>query len=73
MRGGGGESKEREGGEEGGGRRGEILILYKNTLELLVSGVLECIGVETAMCTPLYTTVLHYLTGNKASRLDPIS
>ena len=37
MRGRGGESKEREGREEGGGRRGEILILYKNTLELLVS------------------------------------
>ena len=46
---------------KGGGRRGEVLILYKNTLELLVSGVLECIEVEKATCAPLYTTVLHYI------------
>ena len=64
-----------------GGRReerGEEKYSYyiQNTLELLVSRVLECIEVETATCAPLYKTVLHYmgiLTGNKASRLDPIS
>ena len=55
MRGGGGESKEREGMEEGGGRRGEILILYKNMLELLVSRLLECIEVET-VCTPFHNS-----------------
>jgi len=73
MRGGGGESKEKEREEE---RRGETLILFQNTLELLVSRVLECIKVETVTCALLYTTVLHYmgiLTGNKASQLDPIS
>ena len=66
----GGESKEGE-GREGGGRREE----EEDSLELIVSRVLECIEVETVTCALLYTTVLHYmgiLTGNKA-RLAPIS